>query len=228
MVVSVKGSATARELLESSGDALSGRSVVNLTDGTSAEVRAVADWAAGRGAQYLHGQIMTIAPGIGGADTVIFYGGSEAVYDRYRTALRLIGGRGTLVADDAGVPTLYGMAVHGTMWGTLNGFLHAAALLSSEGIEVKRFPGRRPGVPGRAVGVLPDDRRRGRPRRVRDGVRGTPTPPPSVEDLVRESEARNIDAEFPRYTLGLVNEAVEAGHADDSYARLVEHFRNKK
>lgn len=225
VVVSVKGNATARELLESAGDALSGRTVVNLTDGTSAEVRAVADWVAGQGADYLHGQIMTIAPGIGGAETVIFYGGSDAVYDRCQPMLRLIGGRGTLVAADAGVPTLYGMAVHDTMWGTLNGFLHAAALLSSEGIEVKRFlddAGASVSALLASFPMIADEVDRGAYATEYGALQHHR---PSVEDLIRESEARNIDTGFPRYTLGLVDKAMEDGHANDSYARLVEHFR---
>ncbi|MEU6949485.1 NAD(P)-binding domain-containing protein [Streptomyces sp. NPDC046316] len=227
VVVSVKGNATARAVLESAGDALAGRSVLNLTDGTSAEARAVAEWAGDQGAQYLHGQIMTIAPGIGGAESVVFYGGSDAVFGQFRTTLQLVGGRGTLISADAGVPALYGMAVHGTMWGALNGFLHAAALLSSEGIETRRFlDDARPSVDA-LLGFLPV---------IADEVdRGEYATPygalqhhrPSVEDLVRESEARNIDAEFPRYTLGLVNEAVENGHAHDSYSQLIEHFRKK-
>ncbi|MFF5935704.1 NAD(P)-dependent oxidoreductase [Streptomyces sp. NPDC012508] len=227
VVVSVKGNATARAVLESAGDALAGRSVLNLTDGTSAEARAVAEWVGDQGAQYLHGQIMTIAPGIGGAESVIFYGGSEAVFGQFEATLQLVGGRGTLISADAGVPALYGMAVHGTMWGALNGFLHAAALLSSEGIETRRFlDDARPSVDA-LLGFLPV---------IADEVdRGEYATPygalqhhrPSVEDLVRESEARNIDAEFPRYTLGLVNKAVQNGHAHDSYSQLVEHFRKK-
>ncbi|MFD9073548.1 MULTISPECIES: NAD(P)-dependent oxidoreductase [Streptomyces] len=225
VVVSVKGSTTARELLESSGDALSGRAVVNLTDGTSAEARAVADWVTGQGAQYLHGQIMTIAPGIGGAETVIFYGGSDAVYERYQPTLRLIGGRGTLIADDAGIPTLYGMAVHDTMWGMLNGFLHAAALLSSEGIEVKRFVDDANVSVSALLTSLPmiaGEVDRGEYATEYGALQHHR---PSVEDLIRESRARNIDTEFPGYTLGLVNKAVEDGHARDSYSRLIEHFR---
>ncbi|MGW1379421.1 NAD(P)-dependent oxidoreductase [Streptomyces sp. NPDC002446] len=227
VVVSVKGNATARAVLESSGDALSGRSVLNLTDGTSAEARAVAEWVEDQGAQYLHGQIMTIAPGIGGAETVIFYGGSDAVFHHFHPTLRLIGGRGTLISADAGVPALYGMAVHGTMWGALNGFLHAAALLSSEGIGVKRFlDDAGPSVAALLASfpVIADE--------VDRGEYATPYGAlqhhrPSVEDLVRESGARNIDVEFPGYTLGLVNKAVEDGHANDSYSRLIEHFRKQ-
>ncbi|OKK03785.1 hypothetical protein AMK26_20455 [Streptomyces sp. CB03234] len=227
VVVSVKGNATARAILESSGDALSGRSVLNLTDGTSAEARAVAEWVTDRGAQYLHGQIMTIAPGIGGAETVIFYGGSDAVFDRFESTLRLIGGRGTLISADAGVPALYGMAVHGTMWGALNGFLHSAALLSSEGIEVKRFlDDAGPSVAALVASfpMIADEVDRGE-YATRYGALQHHRP--SVEDLVRESEARNIDAGFPGYTLGLVTKALEDGHADDSYSRVIEYFRKQ-
>ncbi|MEV0116548.1 NAD(P)-binding domain-containing protein [Streptomyces sp. NPDC050844] len=226
VVVSVKGNATARELLEAAGDdALSGRAVLNLTDGTSAEARAVADWATAQGAQYLHGQIMTIAPGIGGAESVVFYGGSDTVYDRYQPTLQLIGGRGALVADDPGVPTLYGMAVHDTMWGTLNGFLHAAALLSSEGIEAKRFLDDAGASVSALLGYLPMIAGEVDRAEYATEYGALQHHRPSVEDLIRESRARNIDAEFPSYTLGLVNKAVEGGHAGDSYSRLIEQFR---
>jgi 3-hydroxyisobutyrate dehydrogenase-like beta-hydroxyacid dehydrogenase len=227
VVVSVKGNATARELLESAGDVLSGRTVVNLTDGTSAEAKAVAEWATAEGAEYLHGQIMTIAPGIGHPEAVVFYGGAEAAYERYRSTLELLGGRGTLVSADAGVPALYGMAVHGTMWGALNGFLHAAALLSSEGIEVKRFLDQaRPSVSA-LLGFLPslaDEVDRGE-YAVEFGALQHHLP--SAEDLVRESRARGIDDEFPGYTLALVSKAIDDGHANDNYSRLVEHFRKR-
>ncbi|GAA1264947.1 hypothetical protein GCM10009609_30190 [Pseudonocardia aurantiaca] len=61
LVVSVKGNTAVREVLEPAGAALAGRAVLNLTDGTSAEARTTADWFTDRGAEYLHGQIMTIA-----------------------------------------------------------------------------------------------------------------------------------------------------------------------
>lgn len=228
VVVSVQGNAAAREVLEAAGDVLAGRAVVNLTDGTSDEVRAVAEWVEGQGTRYLHGQIMTIAPGIGGADTVIFYGGAGAVFDRWRPALGLLGGRSTLVSADAGVPTLYGMAVHGTMWGTLNGFLHAAALLTSEGIEVKRFlDDAGPSVAALLTSfpVLADEVDRGTYATKFGSLQHHR---PSVEDLVSESRARHIDTVFPSYTLSLVERALADGHADDSYSRLIEHFRKPR
>ena len=226
VVVSVKGNAAARELLESAGPgALAGRSVLNLTDGTSAEARAVADWAAGCADGYLHGQIMTIAPGVGHPEAVVFYGGDRSVYDRHRAELGLLGGRGTLIGDDAGEPALYGMAVHGTMWGMLNGFLHAAALLESAGLSAARFLERAEPSMRALVAFLPsiaDEVDRGE-HAVEYGALKHHLP--SLEDLVRESGERGIDAAFPRRTLDLVADAVAGGHADDGYSRLVEHFR---
>jgi len=227
VVVSVKGNAVAREILESAGDALAARAVVNLTDGTSADARAVADWAGDQGAEYLHGQIMTIAPGIGHPETVVFYGGADSVYNRFRSTLQLIGGRGSLIAADAGAPTLYGMAVHGTMWGTLNGFLHASALLSSEGIEVQRFLDDAAASVSALLSSLPSiagEIDRGEYATEYGALQHHL---PSVEDLVRESRARSIDDELPGYTLALVSKAVHSGHANDSYSRLVEHFKKQ-
>ncbi|MGP3988993.1 NAD(P)-dependent oxidoreductase [Streptomyces sp. 3N207] len=227
VVVSVQGNETVRELLETAGDALAGRAVVNLTDGTSQEVRAVATWAGERGATYLHGQIMTIAPGVGSPEAVVFYGGSRTVYDRYEAALRLIGGRGTLLGTDAGVPTLYGMAVHGTMWGVLNGFLHAAALLSDEGVPVADFLDRANPSLTALQGLFPL-----LAGEIDSGAYATEygalsAHRPSVADLVRECAARGVDTTLPRYTLDLVEQAIDAGHGGDSYSRLVEHFRGR-
>ncbi|TMR07445.1 NAD(P)-dependent oxidoreductase [Actinomadura soli] len=226
VVVNVKGNTAARDILESAGTALAGRAVVNLTDGTSAEVTAVAEWAADQGAHYLHGQIMTIAPGIGHPDAVVFYGGEKAVYDRFHPALRLLSGRASLIADDPRAPVLYGMAVHGTMWGTLNGFLHAAALLSNEGIQVSRFlEDATPSVsallsflPSIAEAVDRND------HAVEYGALKHHLP--SVEDLFQESRSRGIDDDLPAYTLALVAKAIDEGHANDNYSRLIDHFTN--
>lgn len=225
VVVNVKGAAAAREVLEAGGDALAGRAVVNLSDGTSEEVRAVAAWVAGRGAEYLHGQIMTIAPGVGHPDATVFYGGAADVHERYRAVLGLLSGHAPLVSEDPGVAVLYGMAVHGTMWGLLNGFLHAAAALGDAGVELKQFLEHADAPMAALWGFLPSIAEEVDQARYATPFGALRHHLPSVEDLVRESRDRGIDAELPEYTLALVRKAVEQGHGSDSYSRLVEHFR---
>ncbi|MGI5169798.1 NAD(P)-dependent oxidoreductase [Spirillospora sp. CA-253888] len=227
VVVNVKGNDTVRKLLEPAAGALAGRAVANLTDGTSAEARAVAAWVGERGGRALHGQIMTIAPGIGHPDAVVFFGGDTAAFERYRPALGLLAGHVTLVGDDAGTPVVYGMAMHGTMWGLLNGFLHAAALLGDAGVPVKRFLADADASMASLLAFLP-----GIADEVDRGEHATPFGAlkhhlPSIEDLAGESRARGIDTALPATTLELVRRAVREGHADDSYSRLVQYFRSE-
>ncbi|MGI5208324.1 hypothetical protein ACQEU6_43015 [Spirillospora sp. CA-108201] len=221
----MKGNSVARELVAAAGDDLRGRVVVNLTDGTSSEVREVAAAVAERGGEYPHGQIMTIAPGVGHPDATVFYGGPADVHERLRGVLRLFSGQAPLVSGDPGVAVLYGMAVHGTMWGLLNGFLHAAAALSDEGVEAGRFLEQAEGPLAALSAFLPsiaEEVDRGRFAAPYGALRHHL---PSIEDLARESRERGIDDELPEYSRALVAAAIGRGHGDDGYSRLVEHFR---
>ncbi|NDU71965.1 NAD(P)-binding domain-containing protein [Actinomadura sp. DSM 109109] len=225
VVVNVKGNSVARELLEAAGDDLRGRTVVNLTDGTSSEVGEVAAVVAERGGEYLHGQIMTIAPGVGHPDATVFYGGSADVHERHREVLGLLSGHAPLVSEDPGIAVLYGMAVHGTMWGLLNGFLHAAAALSDAGVEVGRFLEEAEAPLAALSAFLPSIAEEVDRNRFATPYGALRHHLPSIEDLARESRERGLDDELPEYSRALVAAAVEQGHGDDSYSRLVEHFR---
>ncbi|WP_280295173.1 NAD(P)-dependent oxidoreductase [Nocardia abscessus] len=224
VIVNVKGGAVATELLRAAGSVLPGRAVVDLTDGSSEQSRATGQLVTDHGADYLHGQIMTIAPAIGSPDAVVFYGGLRHVFDRHEALLRVLGGRATFVSSDPGVPVLYGMAVHDIMWGLLNGFLHAAALLGNAGIRIGDF--QQQAEP--SLAALPSLF----PMLANEIDRAEFAAPygalqhhlPSIDDLITESRARGIDIDLPTYTRNLVAEALDAGHGHDSYARLVERF----
>ncbi|WP_431958431.1 NAD(P)-dependent oxidoreductase [Nocardia lijiangensis] len=224
VIVNVKGGAVAAELLRGAGPELPGRTVVDLTDGSSEQSRATGQLVTEHGADYLHGQIMTIAPVVGSPDAVVFYGGLRDVFDRNETMLRVLGGRATLVSSDPGAAVLYGMAVHDIMWGLLNGFLHAAALLGNAGIRIGDF--HQQAEP--SLAALPSLF----PMLANEIDRAEFAAPfgalehhlPSLDDLIAESRARGIDVDLPTYTRNLVAEALDAGHAHDSYARLVERF----
>ncbi|MBP2193332.1 NAD(P)-dependent oxidoreductase [Nocardia goodfellowii] len=225
VIVNVKGGAVAAEVLRTAASALPGRTVVDLTDGSSEQSRATGQLVTTHGADYLHGQIMTIAPAVGSPDAVVFYGGLRDVFDRHEALLRSLGGRATHVSDDPGVAVLYGMAVHDIMWGLLNGFLHAAALLGNAGIRVGDFQQvAQPSLT--ALSSL-------FPMLAGEIDRAEFATPygalvhhlPSLDDLIAESRVRGIDVDLPTYTRKLVAAALDAGHGHDSYSRLVEHFR---
>lgn len=224
VIVNVQDGAVVGKLLAAAGTALVGRTVVNLTDGPSEQAAAAAELVADLGGDYLHGQIMTIAPGIGSPDTVIFYGGPREVFDRHEPVLRILGGRGTHVSEDPSVSLIYGMAIHDIMWGLLNGFLHAAALLRDADLPLTRFTEQAEPSLTALTSLFPM-----LATEIDRAEYATPYGAlkhhlPSIDDVIAESHSRGVDTELPTYTRKLVADALTAGHGDDSYSRLIEHF----
>ncbi|MFI6866119.1 NAD(P)-dependent oxidoreductase [Nocardia sp. NPDC050406] len=227
VIVNVKGGDVAAEILDAAGPKLRGRTVIDVSDGLSEQVEATAQLVAGHGAEYLHGQIMTIAPAIGSPDAVVFYSGPREVFDRHEATLRTLGGRPTYVAPTPSASVLYGMAIHDIMWGLLNGFLHAAALLGNAGIPVGEFTDHAEPSLSALPSMLPMLASEIDRAEFAILFGALQHHLPSLDDLVAESRARGIDVDLPSYTRKLVAEAIDNGHAKDSYTRLVQHFGNE-
>ncbi|GAA3677147.1 NAD(P)-binding domain-containing protein [Nonomuraea antimicrobica] len=225
VVICVRDYDAVRELLAPAEAALSGRVLVNLTSGASDEARAMATWAAGLGAEYLDGAIMMTPPGIGAPDTAILYGGSPSLYETHEKTLSVLGGGTTLVSSDVGLPSLYDVALLGIMWSTFNGFMHAAALMDSEKIAATDFVPMATdwlkGVASFLTAYAPQIDAGS--YAAEDATLETQVPP--VRHLIHESRIRGIDATLAEYTEKLITEAVGRGHALDSYARIIDHFR---
>lgn len=122
-----------RQVLAPLGDALSGRAVVNLTNGTPRQARELAAWAAGHGAQYLDGGIMAVPPMIGTPAAFLLYSGSPDAFTAHRTVLDLFGESHHL-GEDPGRAPLYDLALLSAMYGMFSGVLHGYALIRSDGV----------------------------------------------------------------------------------------------
>ncbi|MCE7080343.1 NAD(P)-dependent oxidoreductase [Streptomyces sp. ST2-7A] len=218
------------EILDPLEGALSGRVLANLTSGSSEQARETAAWASERGAEYLDGAIMAIPATIGAAESVLFYSGSRSAFDRHETALKQLGGRTTHVGDDPGLAVLYDVALLGVMWGTLNSFVHGAALLRSANIDAKTFL---PWATGwvDAVKLFATDYA----GQIDAGDGKYPandatlsTHFASIEHLLHESEAQGVNTELPTFVHTLVRRAIDKGYGDNSYAAMIELFQDPK
>ncbi|MEV4801864.1 NAD(P)-binding domain-containing protein [Nonomuraea sp. NPDC049421] len=225
VIVCVRDYDAVRDLLAPAETELSGRALVNLTSGASDEARAMAGWAADHGAEYLDGAIMMTPPGIGAPETVILYGGPSAAYEAYEQTLRVLGGGTTLISTDVGLPSLYDVALLGIMWSTFNGFMHGAALLGTEKIAATDFlPMATDWLKGVASFLTAYAHQiDANSFAAADATLETQVPP--VRHLIHESRMRGIDATMAEYTGELLAEAIDCGHALDSYARVIDHFR---
>jgi 3-hydroxyisobutyrate dehydrogenase-like beta-hydroxyacid dehydrogenase len=203
---------------------LDGRVVVNLTSGTPSRARALAQEVARRGGGYLDGGIMAVPEAVGTADAVLAYSGPRPLYDAHESTLGSLG-TGLHLGDDPGLSATYEMATLVLMWGMLDGFLNAAAILGTTGVSATAYlpiaqtaidtvAGWLPGYARQAdKGVYPAD----------DGTIDTHLT--AMAQVVQESESLGVNAELPRLVKALAERAATAGHGASGYVALVEQFR---
>ncbi|WP_372516322.1 NAD(P)-dependent oxidoreductase [Streptomyces noursei] len=118
--------------------ALKGKVVVNVTNGSPAEARELAERVAGLGADYLDGGIMAVPEIIGAPQAVVLYSGAKDAFEAHREVLDAFAGSVYLGADP-GLAPLNDLALLSGMYGMFGGFLHAAGLVRSAGGNVTAF-----------------------------------------------------------------------------------------
>ena len=129
---------TMYKVFDPASDALAGHVLVNLNSGTPKEAHAAVDWATERGVEYLDGAIMVPPPLVGHPESVFLYSGSQDVFDRSRATLASMGDPRYLGSDPS-LAVLYNTALLTMMYATVNGFLHATALVGSANVPAVTF-----------------------------------------------------------------------------------------
>jgi 3-hydroxyisobutyrate dehydrogenase-like beta-hydroxyacid dehydrogenase len=131
---------TVRATLEPIATELTGRTLANLTSSLPSQARALANWAAGHGIEFLDGGIMAVPVMIGGPEAFILYSGSTAAFDQYRHDLEAMA-RPAYVGKDAGLASLHDLTLLSAMYPMLGGAAHALALIRAEDISPTAFTG---------------------------------------------------------------------------------------
>ncbi|MFH8566780.1 NAD(P)-dependent oxidoreductase [Streptomyces sp. NPDC017988] len=211
-----------RGLLVAEADALTGRTVVNLTNGTPAQARELADWAAGRGITYLDGGIMAVPQMIATPAAYILYSGTdEEAYETHRPTLAALADT-KWVGKDPGAAALYDLSLLTGMYGMVMGVAQAYALIGSGGVPAREFaPLLKDWVNAMTEGLVP-----GMAEAVDSGQHLT-----DVSSLaVNQAALPNFLTAFAQQGLrddlfrplqGLLDRSIEEGYAADGLSRLV-------
>jgi len=224
VVVCLLVDATVRSTLD--GLDLSGKAVVNLTNGTPAQARDTAGRVAAVGAEYLDGGIMAVPAMIGGPGAFIFYSGSPVAFERHTADLAVLG-RPEYVGGDAGLAALHDIALLSAMYGMFGGAQHALALVGSEKI---------PAAPFTEAFLLPwlTAMLTALPRIAKDLDEGPQSGPAgsnlamqaaAYDNLIDASVAQDIDPGLLSPMGELLRRAVAAGHGTEDLAALVPLLR---
>ncbi|MWA11802.1 NAD(P)-dependent oxidoreductase [Streptomyces sp. BA2] len=209
-----------------SSDALQGRVLVNLNSGTPAQAHAALAWATERDASYLDGAIMVPPYLVGQPGAVFLYSGSQDVFEQHRTTLTSMGDPRHLGADPS-LAVLYNTALLEMMYATLNGFLHATALVGSANVPAAEFAELAcgwfmPTVVNPSLGEHASDLDAGH----YPGDAGTMEMNlNALEHITRASVEQGVHAEQPRLMQQLAERAIADGHGTDNYLSLYEVFK---
>ncbi|MFC4606304.1 NAD(P)-dependent oxidoreductase [Streptomyces maoxianensis] len=119
-------------------DAVAGKTLVNLTNGTPAQARDLAAWAAKHGARYIDGGIVAVPQMIAGPHAYVLYSGDEQAYETHRPTLAALGGT-KWTGTDPGLAALHDLALLTGMYGMVLGVMQAFALVRTENIPATEF-----------------------------------------------------------------------------------------
>jgi 3-hydroxyisobutyrate dehydrogenase-like beta-hydroxyacid dehydrogenase len=228
VVVCVLDYGVVREILAPVGSALSGRAIVNLTNGTPQQARETAQWVAAQGAGYLDGGIMATPPMIGEPHALVLYSGSAATFQAYEKTLKLLGA-GRYLGSDPGLGSLHDLALLSGMYGLFAGFFHSVALVGTENVKAMEFMTLLGPWLEAVITFLP-----GLARQIDAGdytidvVSNLGMQAVSFENIVQASKGQGISTSLITPLQTLFQQRVAGGHGAQDISGVIELIRNPK
>lgn len=223
IVVCLFDQRSVHEVLDPIVDRLAGRRLINLTTTSPDGARELAAWAAAAGVDYLDGGIMAVPEMIGSPASNILYSGSGQVYDDSRDLLESWG-RPEYFGDDAGMASLYDLALLAGMYVMFAGFFHGAAMVGAAGVPAKEFAAR--AAPWLQA-ILPS--LEGFAEIVDGGDYTVPGQQSlvfsDISEIVEASRGQGVSTEVVDMVQRLIHRQIDAGHGSDGFARIIESIK---
>jgi len=222
VVVCLYDHASVHETLDPIADVLVGRTVVNLTTTTPDEARELAAWAQGHGITYLDGAIMATPPMIGASEAAIFYSGSREPFEHHRDLLETWA-ISTYDGEDAGMASLFDLAMLSGMYSMFAGFLHGAAMVQSAGVTAVDFADRTASFLAAMTEAF------GETAKVVDsGDYSAPLQSldwTDLDSIIRASRDQGVDPAPAEMVRSLVQQQIALGHGAEDFDRIIESMR---
>ncbi|MDA3649189.1 NAD(P)-binding domain-containing protein [Saccharopolyspora indica] len=210
-----------RQTLGSIERVLPGRTLVNLANSSPEHAGELAERVAGRGADYLDGAMMALPETVATQDGFFLYSGSERAFTSYRRELEVMA-PAHYFGTDPGAAEVHDLALLGTGYAALTGFLHAAALLEPVGTAPAEFaPLAARWLRGMAD-FLPELAREAGSGSYADGVSTVDLNRAGVDSLIRLSRNSGVAADVHEPLKALLDERAADGHGDDSFSSVFE------
>ncbi len=206
------------------GEGLRGRTLVNLANSSPDQARELAGLFAGA-RRRLPGRGHDGAPETVATDEAFFlYSGSGRAFTTYREELEVVASA-HYFGTDPGAAEVHDLAVLGTGYAALTGFLHALALLEPSVRTPRRSPRSPPAGCARMAAFLPELAREAGSRSYGDGVSTVDLNRAAVHSLLRLGAERGVAGAVHEPLRELLDRRAAAGHGGDSFSSVFELLR---
>jgi 3-hydroxyisobutyrate dehydrogenase-like beta-hydroxyacid dehydrogenase len=215
--------ASVHAVLDPVVDGLGGRALINVTTTTPAQARELAAWASDNGIAYLDGALMAVPEMIGRPEAAIFYSGDAAVFEEHRAPLGAWG-ESTWFGVDAGLASLWDLAILSGMYLLLAGFLHGAAMVAPAGVSATDFAARATpflaAMTGGFAGMADVVDRGDYTVEGRQSLDFS-----DLGDIVQASVDQGVSTELIEPVQRMIRRQIAAGHGDEAFERIYEEIR---
>ncbi|WP_416873148.1 NAD(P)-binding domain-containing protein [Kitasatospora sp. SC0581] len=217
----VRDQPAARAVLEATGAALRGRTVVNATSTAPGDARANAADAEARGYRLLNAAVLTPTPTIGRPEGTVLLSGDAEVFAAHEATLRALG---TVrhVGADPGRAAAFDAALLDLFWTTVHGCLHALALARAEGISGAELAPYAQGLPRLLPPLIDRFAQRADDRRHPGDHSSLASAEAGLAHVAHTARARGLDTSVLDAALAVTRRAVGAGHGSDGVSALVD------
>ncbi|MDM1296273.1 NAD(P)-dependent oxidoreductase [Sphingobacterium sp. N143] len=229
-IVIVHDYAIAGELFSSvEGDnVLSGKTIVQLTTGTSQEARQSELWFTSKNANYLDGAIQVAPEQMSQPDTTILFSGNKTKYSEVEDQLKILGGNLKYLGAKIGAAAALDTATLSYIYGAAIGFFHGALIAESENFDVREY--------GNIIAEIAPgmgDFLKHEGEVISSGDFKISQSPLSIsvgatERILAMAMLSGINSEFPQFAVNWLQKAKAAGYENEEFAAMIKMLRQSK
>lgn len=165
---------------------------------------------------------------IGTPGARLYYSGSRGAFKTHQATLKVLGEAATYYGTDAGLASVYFMALIGLSYEIWIAYLHTLALVGAENVDAMTFAPSATEVLTPTIGLLTEFA-----RAADDGNYPAVAGPLSthaalMDDLIDTWQARDIDVERLKQVKTLIDRRVAEGHGTDGFSSLIETIKKQR
>ncbi|SDG59835.1 3-hydroxyisobutyrate dehydrogenase [Dyadobacter soli] len=205
--------------------AISGRTIVQLSTGTPGEARELDKWSRANGAFCLNGDILAWPKQIGSSQATISISGDQQRFTEHQAILSALAGNINLMGSEPGASAALFSAVLSYLAGSWIGFCHGALICENQGLRAEEF-----GKLIQSIAPMLGEESEHMGRVIQYSEFNNPestiqTTGLDLHLLVQLSMETGISSALPAFAANIFQQAIDAGYGKQEHAAIIKVMR---